>query len=88
MHAIAQIKQWGNSKALRLPTGLANLMHLNVGDDIELTQINEATLQLVVIPKKTQKQRLSLSERIQRTKIKQLQTIEDWDKLTPVGKEL
>lgn len=85
---MSQIKQWGNSKALRLPTDFARLMNLNVGENIELKRINEKTIQLTIIDQPRKTNRLSLAERIKLTKVNQLQTIEDWDNLTPVGDEI
>lgn len=88
MNAIAQIKQWGNSKALRLPTDFARAMDLAIGDNVELTRIDESTIQLVIVPKKEKKRRLSLAERIKKTNLTQLQPLKDWDELMPMGKEL
>ncbi|OOF41009.1 antitoxin MazE [Rodentibacter rarus] len=87
MNAITQVKQWGNSKALRLPTDFARLMNLNIGENIELRKINEKTIQLVILDK-PKKQRLTLAERIKLTKADKLQPINDWDNLVPIGKEI
>jgi len=36
--------QWGNSKALRLPAALANVLNFNVNDKLQLNvEVNEAT---------------------------------------------
>ena len=88
MNAITQIKQWGNSKAVRLPKDFAQLMNLDVGANIELKKINDKTIQLVILTKPLKKRRLSLTERISRTDINRLPTIKDWDELMPVGNEI
>ena len=79
MNMRLQVKQWGNSKAIRLPKDFTNAMNLNMGDFLELEKINNN-------PNK--KRRLSLNERLAMTSFKQLPTVEEWDSLTPIGNEI
>ncbi len=39
MNMRLQIKQWGNSKAIRLPKELTHSMNLDMGDFLELEQL-------------------------------------------------
>lgn len=85
-----QVKQWGNSQAIRLPKDLARSMNLNQGDFLELEKINENTIKLVIVPKHSMnnRKRLTLSERMALTSTKQLPVLEEWDSLTPEGEEI
>ncbi|MFA9489569.1 MULTISPECIES: AbrB/MazE/SpoVT family DNA-binding domain-containing protein [unclassified Mannheimia] len=82
-----QVKQWGNSKAVRLPKDFAHLMNLETGDFLELTQIDHQTIKLVVVPP-VKRQRLTLAERIAMTSTKTLPACEEWDLLEPTGNEI
>lgn len=82
-----EIKQWGNSKAIRLPKDFINQLNLNNGDLLELNQIDENRFTLVVIQKHPKKQRLSLSERMAMTK-GELPVLKDWDTMPSVGDEI
>ena len=43
-HDEITLLQWGNSKALRLPAALANVLNFNVDDKLQLNiEFNEAT---------------------------------------------
>ena len=64
MNMRLQIKQWGNSKAIRLPKELTHSMNLDMGDFLELEQIDDNTLRVVVVPHKKTTKRLTLNERI------------------------
>ena len=41
MNMRLQVKQWGNSKAIRLPKDFTNAMNLNMGDFLELEKFIE-----------------------------------------------
>ena len=44
VHDEITLSQWGNSKALRLPAALANLLNFNVDDKLQLNvMVDEAT---------------------------------------------
>ena len=89
MNMRLQVKQWGNSKAIRLPKDFTNAMNLNMGDFLELEKINNTTLTVVIIPHNpTKTSRLTLNERLAMTSFKQLPTVEEWDSLTPTGNEI
>ena len=88
MNMRLQIKQWGNSKAIRLPKELTNSMNLDMGDFLELEQIDDNTLRVVVVPHKKTTKRLTLNERITMTASKELPTIKEWDDLQPTGSEI
>lgn len=83
-----QIKQWGNSKAIRLPVDFTNSMNLDTGDFLELEKIDNQTIKLVVVPNKKIKKRLSLAERIAMTSVKNLPVCDEWDLIKPVGREI
>lgn len=82
-----EIKQWGNSKAVRLPKDFTSQLNLNSGDFLELNQIDENRFTLVVVQKQYHKKRLSLSERIAMTK-GELPVLKDWDTMPLVGEEI
>ncbi len=89
MNMRVQVKQWGNSKAIRLPKDFTNAMNLNMGDILELEQINSNTVKMVIIPNNSHKRkRLTLDERIAMTSSKELPVIQEWDLATPIGQEL
>ncbi|MBN6059377.1 AbrB/MazE/SpoVT family DNA-binding domain-containing protein [Aggregatibacter actinomycetemcomitans] len=83
-----QVKQWGNSKAIRFPKDFTNSVNLNMGDIVELKAESPNTITLVIIPNKPAKKRLTLSERIAKTNLNKLPIIKEWDLLTPAGKEI
>lgn len=84
-----QIKQWGNSKALRLPKDFTNAMNLDTGDFLELAKVDHQTIKLVIVPNKsTKKQRLTLAERIAITSTSSLPVCEEWDAMSPIGEEI
>lgn len=90
MNMRLQVKQWGNSKAIRLPKDFTNAMNLNMGDFLELEKIDNNTIKVVIIPNspKEKKRRLTLDERIAMTSSKELPVIQEWDLLTPIGQEI
>lgn len=90
MNIKVEIKQWGNSKAVRLPKDFAAAMNLNAGDMLEFAQVDEQTIKVVVLsnPSKVKKKRLSLAERIAMTSHKTLPTCDEWDSIEPVGGEV
>ena len=89
MNMRLQVKQWGNSKAIRLPKDFTNAMNLNMGDFLELEKINNNTIKVIIIPNNpNKKRRLTLNERLSMTSFKQLPTVEEWDSLTPIGNEI
>ena len=89
MNMRLQVKQWGNSKAIRLPKEFTNAMNLDMGDFLELEKINDNTIKAVIIPNTPKKRkRLTLDERIAMTSSKQLPIIEEWDSLIPIGNEI
>ena len=81
MNMRLQVKQWGNSKAIRLPKDFTNVMNLNIGDFLELEKINNNTIKVVIIPNNPNK-------RLAMTSFKQVPTVEEWDSLTPTGNEI
>lgn len=84
-----QVKQWGNSKAVRLPKDFANSINLNTGDFLDVEKVAEDKFLLVIVPNvKKQKTRLTLSERIAMTSTSRLEICDDWDLIEPVGKEI
>ena len=89
MNMRLQVKQWGNSTAIRFPKNFTNAINLNLGDFVELQQIDENTIKLVIVPNKPEKKkRLTLQQRIAMTSVQSLPVIEEWDTLTPVGNEV
>lgn len=88
MNMRVQVRQWGNSKAIRLPKDFTNAMNLNMGDILELEKINNNTIKVVIIPNNPHtKKRLTLDERIAMTSSKELPVLQEWDLLAPVGNE-
>lgn len=88
MNMRVQVKQWGNSKAIRLPKDFTNAMNLNMGDILELEKINNNTVKVVIIPNNPHKRkRLTLDERIAMTSSKKLPVLQEWDLLTSIGNE-
>lgn len=88
MNMRVQVRQWGNSKAIRLPKDFTNAMNLNMGDILELEKINNNTIKVVIIPNDPHtRKRLTLDERIAMTSSKELPVLQEWDLLTPVGNE-
>lgn len=88
MNMRVQVRQWGNSKAIRLPKDFTNAMNLNMGDILELEKINNNTIKVVIIPNNPHtRKRLTLDERIAMTSSKELPVLQEWDLLTPVGNE-
>lgn len=85
-----QIKQWGNSKALRLPKDFTNSMNLDTGDFLELAKVDHKTIKLVIIPNTSieKKRRLTLAERIAMTSAHTLPVYEEWDLVLPSGDEI
>ncbi|WP_442581517.1 AbrB/MazE/SpoVT family DNA-binding domain-containing protein [Mesorhizobium sp. ASY16-5R] len=45
-----KVSRWGNSLAVRLPTSVVKALDLKVGDDIELSVIDEGTLAVLREP--------------------------------------
>ncbi|MDG6896406.1 AbrB/MazE/SpoVT family DNA-binding domain-containing protein [Volucribacter amazonae] len=91
MNMRVQVKQWGNSKAIRLPKDFTNAMNLNMGDFLEFEKINSNTIKIVIVPNNNnhkKRKRLTLDERLAMTSYEKLPIIEEWDLLTPVGKEI
>ena len=89
MNMRLQVKQWGNSKAIRLPKDFTDAMNLNMGDFLELEKISHDTITVVILPNTPEKKRrLTLSERLAITELEQLPVVEEWDSLTPRGKEI
>lgn len=88
MNMRVQVRQWGNSKAIRLPKDFTNAMNLNMGDILELEKINNNTIKVVIIPNDPHtRKRLTLDERIAMTSSKELPVLQEWDLLAPVGNE-
>lgn len=88
MNMRVQVRQWGNSKAIRLPKDFTNAMNLNMGDILELEKINNNTIKVVIIPNNPHtRKRLTLDERIAMTSSKELPVLQEWDLLAPVGNE-
>lgn len=85
-----QIKQWGNSKAVRLPKDFTNSMNLDAGDFLELAKVDHQTIKLVIVPNKPaeKRPRLTLAERIAMTSVNTLPVCEEWDLVSPVGDEV
>ncbi|MDO4698656.1 MAG: antitoxin MazE [Pasteurellaceae bacterium] len=89
MNMKLQVKQWGNSAAIRLPKDFTHAMNLNMGDFLELEKVADNKITLVIVPNRPQpRKRLTLAERIARTSVDKLNVDEEWDSLQPVGKEV
>ena len=89
MNMRLQVKQWGNSKAIRLPKDFTDSMNLDMGDFLELEKISNNTIKVIVVPNKPKKRkRLTLDERLAMTSSKQLPVIQEWDLLEPTGQEI
>lgn len=89
MNMRLQVKQWGNSKAIRLPKDFTDSMNLDMGDFLELEKISDNTIKVIVAPNKPKKRkRLTLDERLAMTSSKQLPAIQEWDLLEPTGQEI
>ena len=88
MNMRLQVKQWGNSKAIRLPKDFTDAMNLHIGDFLELEKISSDTVRVVIIPNTSRKRRLTLDERIAMTSSKELPIIQEWDSLIPTGQEI
>ncbi|OBW94687.1 antitoxin MazE [Gallibacterium salpingitidis] len=84
-----EIKQWGNSKAIRLPKDFISQVNLDMGDFLELKQIdgNTITLEIISNKAKNNQTRLTLAERIALTQ-GELPVLSDWDTMPSVGDEL
>ncbi|AWX13173.1 antitoxin MazE [Mergibacter septicus] len=82
-----EVKQWGNSKAIRLPKAFTKAMGLNMGDFLELEKIDNNTIKMVINKPKKRK-RLTLDERLKMTKLKKLPSIQEWDLLKPIGNDI
>ncbi len=78
MHA--QIKQWGNSLALRIPKPVADSLQLQVGSDLELVLSDGA---LLIKPGRHKK---NLADMMARVTPENIHPVVDWGK--PRGKEL
>lgn len=86
---IVEVKQWGNSKAFRLPKDFTHAMNLEVGDFLDVEKIDAQTIKLVIVPKTAKnKKRLSLSERVAMTSDDKLFVDEEWDTLSLAGQEI
>ncbi|MBN6070968.1 AbrB/MazE/SpoVT family DNA-binding domain-containing protein [Aggregatibacter actinomycetemcomitans] len=84
MNTRLEIKQWGNSKAIRLPKDFIHTLNLDTGDFLELNQVDNKFI-LTVIPKNSSKKRLTLDERLQN---ENYQILNDWDNFPIAGGEL
>ncbi|EGY35197.1 hypothetical protein SC1083_0200 [Aggregatibacter actinomycetemcomitans serotype e str. SC1083] len=84
MNTRLEIKQWGNSKAIRLPKDFIHTLNLDTGDFLELNQVDNKFI-LTVIPKNSPKKRLTLDEHLQN---ENYQVLNDWDDFPIVGEEL
>lgn len=83
-----QVKQWGNSTAIRLPKDFALAMNLNTGDFLEMEKVAEDKITLVIVPNSQRRKRLTLAERIGMTSVDKLPVDQEWDFLQPVGNEV
>lgn len=83
-----QVKQWGNSAAIRLPKDFAHAMNLNTGDFLEMEKVAEDKITLVIVPNSQRRKRLTLAERIGMTSVDKLPVDQEWDLLQPVGNEV
>ena len=89
MNMRLQVKQWGNSKAIRLPKDFTDSMNLDMGYFLELEKISDNTIKVIVVPNNPKKRkRLTLDERLAMTSSKQLPVIQEWDLLEPTGQEI
>ena len=89
MNMRLQVKQWGNSKAIRLHKDFTDYMNLDMGDFLELEKISDNTIKVIVVPNNPKKRkRLTLDERLAMTSSKQLPVIQEWDLLEPTGQEI
>ncbi|MBN6067890.1 AbrB/MazE/SpoVT family DNA-binding domain-containing protein [Aggregatibacter actinomycetemcomitans] len=84
MNTRLEIKQWGNSKAIRLPKDFIHTLNLDTGDFLELNQVDNKFI-LTVIPKNSPKKRLTLDERLQN---ENYQILNDWDNFPIASEEL
>ncbi|MDH2927783.1 AbrB/MazE/SpoVT family DNA-binding domain-containing protein [Lonepinella koalarum] len=83
-----QVKNWGNSKAIRLPKDFTQAMNLETGDFLELAKIDDQTIKFVVVPNKPKQKRLTLAERIAMTALDSLPVCAEWDTIEQVGGEI
>ena len=78
---IAEIKKWGNSRALRIPKALALEAGLDFGAKAELVSVDG---QIRIIP--VEKSRYDLDKML--ASIPEGYQFEEWDTGPPVGKEV
>ena len=74
------VKKWGNSQGLRLSQELLRMAKLSVGDEVEITVVQE---QIVI--RKAAPKRVSLAELVDRIPENYLASETDWG--TAVGRE-
>lgn len=85
-----EVKQWGNSKAVRLPKDFIVGQGLHTGDFLEIFAVDEHKFLLEVRKQqieKPERKRLTLQERLAISK-DELPVLEDWDSMQPVGEEI
>lgn len=80
-----QVKQWGNSKAIRLPKDMLAALGVELGDFLELQRMSENEFKLTAVPKK--RARVSLQELLATTD-ENFEMDAEWDTMQPVGKEI
>lgn len=78
MHS--KIKKWGNSQGLRLTQDLLRLANLTVGDEVEITVVQDQIVIQKVLPK-----RVTLAELVAEIPEDYRPESVDWGK--PVGRE-
>ena len=77
-----EIKKWGNSAVIRLPTTVLAELRLSIGSPVEMkTEHNR----LVIEPSFRRRYRL---EDLLAEMPKKLPQVEGWDEMTPAGKEM
>ncbi|MDH2997877.1 hypothetical protein A1D22_00825 [Pasteurellaceae bacterium LFhippo2] len=86
-----QVKEWGNSKAVRLPHQFLAELGMETGDFFELSDMNTDENSVVFVVRKqtvsNKRKRLSLDERLANAN-DDFPILDEWDTMPTVGKEL
>ncbi|TNH04889.1 AbrB/MazE/SpoVT family DNA-binding domain-containing protein [Testudinibacter sp. TR-2022] len=84
-----EVKQWGNSKAVRLPKDFITSLQLDNGDffEIENIQQDRVVLHIKRTGAKGKQVRLTLQQRLAMT-TGELPSLSDWDSMQAVGDEI
>ena len=87
-----QVKQWGNSQAVRLPKDFISAFGLHTGDFLELSNSYDDKIILTIRKNEpsVKRKRLTLDERLANSARNgnEFTRLEEWETISPVGQEL